>query len=79
MALAIPKPTTFDLMKHYADEIAKMFDYVRVDFYDVDGRMYFGEITLHHGSGFDVFRPEEYDLYFGKKLKLTKFNEGKDS
>ena len=69
----IPCPSTFELMKHYANEIAKMFDYVRVDFYDVDGKLYFGEITLHHGSGYDVFRPDEYDLYYGKKLKLTKF------
>jgi len=70
----IPRPATFDLMKHYADEIAKMFDYVRVDFYDVDGKMYFGEITLHHGGGLDVFSPSEYDLIYGQKLRLSRFD-----
>jgi hypothetical protein len=69
----IPQPESFGLMRKFADEIAKMFDYVRVDFYDVDGKMYFGEITLYHGGGTDVFSPSEYDMFYGKKLKLTKF------
>ncbi|RRD89315.1 hypothetical protein EII33_10240 [Bacteroides heparinolyticus] len=67
----IPAPASFNLMKKYASIIAKDFDYVRVDFYDVDGKLYFGEITLFHGSGYDVFSPEEYDLIYGNKLKLT--------
>lgn len=71
----IDPPASFNLMKKYGDEIAKMFDYVRVDFYDVDGQMYFGEVTLHHGGGYDVFTPEKYDLEFGEKLVLTKFKK----
>ena len=59
-------------MKKYADIIAKDFDYVRVDFYDVDGELYFGEVTLYHGGGFDVFVPEEYDKLYGDKLILHK-------
>lgn len=68
----IPAPASFDLMKKYADIIAKDFDYVRVDFYDVDGELYFGEVTLYHGGGFDVFVPEEYDKLYGDKLILHK-------
>lgn len=64
-------PESFPEMKRLGAEIAKLFDYVRVDFYDVDGRLYFGEITFHHGSGFDVFVPEEYDLIMGEKLHLS--------
>ena len=64
----VPCPATFDLMKKYGAEIAKDFKYVRVDFYDVDGILYFGEITLYHGSGYDSFFPEEYDEYFGKLI-----------
>ena len=70
----IDPPASFHLMKKYADEIAKLFDYVRVDFYDVDGHMYFGEVTLHHGGGHDVFTPAKYDQLFGEKLHLTCFN-----
>lgn len=66
----VPRPKSFDLMKKYGSEIAKMFRYVRVDFYDVDGQLYFGEITLFHGSGYDEFFPKEYDYHYGKMLKL---------
>lgn len=68
--LEIPPPPTFEKMKEMASIIAKDFKYVRVDFYDVDGKLYFGEITLHHGGGFDVFTPEEYDYKFGELLEL---------
>jgi hypothetical protein len=68
----VPCPPTFGKMKEIGADIAKRFRYVRVDFYDVDGKLYFGEITLHHGSGFDGFFPEEYDLIYGEKLDLTK-------
>ena len=35
------------------------------------GKIYFGEITHHHGGGFDMFFPESYDLHFGEKLDLN--------
>ncbi|MDR3286125.1 MAG: hypothetical protein LBT27_01610 [Prevotellaceae bacterium] len=66
----VPEPSTFEKMKEVATIIAKQFKYVRVDFYVVDGRLYFGEITLHHGGGFNRFYPEEYDLIYGKHLTL---------
>lgn len=66
----VPAPPSFDIMVKLGTEIAKLFKYVRVDFYDVDGHLYFGEITLHHGSGFDVFVPDEYDYVYGEKLIL---------
>ena len=39
-----------------------------VDFYDVDGKLYFGEVTLCHGGGFDKFEPREIDYQLGEKL-----------
>ena len=63
-------PSTFFEMLRIGKEIARNMKYVRVDFYDVDGRLYMGEITLSHGSGFDSFFPEEYDRIYGEKLKL---------
>ena len=67
----IEAPISFEKMKIIGKKIAEKFNYVRVDFYDVDGFLYFGEITLHHGSGFDVFTPAEYDLQYGKLLTLN--------
>lgn len=66
----VPCPKSFEKMKEFGAIIAKDFKYVRVDFYDVDGRLYFGEITLHHGGGTDKFFPEEYDEIYGNKLNL---------
>lgn len=66
----VPKPETFDKMVEFGDRIAQNFKYVRVDYYDVDGKLYFGEITLYHGTGLDHFIPEKYDLIYGNKLKL---------
>lgn len=66
----IEAPASFEQMKIMGAEIAKLFNkYVRVDFYDVDGHLYFGEITFHHGGGFDVFVPESFDEYYGSKIK----------
>lgn len=68
--VTIPKPKSFGKMKEIGEKIACFFKYVRVDFYDVDGQLFVGEITLHHGGGCDRFRPEEYDKIFGGKLVL---------
>lgn len=67
----IPKPKSFEKMMEIGGEIAKNMRYVRVDFYDVNGKLYCGEITLHHGAGNDAFYPKQYDLYYGQKLKLN--------
>ncbi len=67
----IPKPASFKRMVEIGSKIAKEYKYVRIDFYDVDGKLFFGEITHHHGGGFDMFFPETYDLSFGKKLDLN--------
>ena len=67
----ISPPESFPDMLRIGQEIAKLFRYVRVDFYDVDGKLYYGEITLHHGSGHNKFRPESFDAYFGEMLDLN--------
>lgn len=66
----IDRPITFKEMYRIGSEIAKDLRYVRVDFYEVEGKLYCGEITLRHGSGFDKFCPITYDRYYGDKLKL---------
>lgn len=66
----IEKPASLNKMVEIGEEIAKNICFVRVDFYDIEGSLYFGEITLHHGGGNDLFYPQKYDLYYGNKLKL---------
>jgi hypothetical protein len=66
----IQPPHTLQKMIEFGSVVARLYKYVRVDFYDVDGVLYFGEITQCHGGGFDQMLPFEYDLKFGAKMNL---------
>ena len=59
-----------------AECLAKGTAELRVDFYEVNGKAYFGEMTFFDGSGFDKFDPEEWDAKFGKLIKLPISNGG---
>ena len=64
------KPQNFDLMKELAEKLSKNIPHVRVDFYECNGKVYFGELTFFHWSGFKPFDPDEWDFKFGEWLKL---------
>ncbi|REE25794.1 teichuronopeptide biosynthesis TupA-like protein [Winogradskyella pacifica] len=66
----LKKPENLDEMIRVAEILAKDFTYVRVDFYLVKGKIFFGEITFHHASGFQAFIQKDYDYKFGKQLKI---------
>ena len=59
------KPYNFEKMKELASKLSKNIPQVRVDFYEVDGRVYFGELTFSHWSGMMPFVPEKWDRVFG--------------
>lgn len=65
------RPKCLDEMLTYAKELSKDFNHARVDFYIVNGRIYFGEITFTSGSGFDKFSSYDFDSEVGKKLRLS--------
>lgn len=67
-----PRPQNLDLMIMYGNEIAKHFKYyVRVDYYEVGGKMYFGEITMHHGSGHNMFFPAHVEKEYADKFIIS--------
>jgi hypothetical protein len=66
------KPHNFDLMIELAERLSKGFPHLRVDFYEVNGRVYFGELTFFHHSGIVPFEPREWDNILGEWLKLPK-------
>lgn len=68
------KPENFELMKNLAIKLAEDFDYVRVDFYNIDGRIYFGELTLSPANGMEILEPREYAELWGKLWKLDTNN-----
>lgn len=66
----LPKPEGIDEMFRLASEMSRGFPFVRMDFFDVNGKIYFGEYTFFPASGYDYNRLLESDLYFGNKIKL---------
>lgn len=53
-----------------AEKLAAPFELVRVDLYNVDGKIIFSELTFHSGGGLIPFEPREYDRKFGEMLGL---------
>ncbi|MEX0314184.1 MAG: ATP-grasp fold amidoligase family protein [Allomuricauda sp.] len=66
----LPKPICFDELVEIGSILAKDFICIRVDFYILGTKIYFGELTFHHNGGMDLFDPVEYDLKFGEMLNL---------
>ncbi|EPC05289.1 hypothetical protein HMPREF0994_06957 [Lachnospiraceae bacterium 3_1_57FAA_CT1] len=66
----IKRPESFEKMKELAGKLSEGIPQVRVDFYDINGQIYFGELTLSHWGGMVPFKPEEWDYKFGEWIKL---------
>jgi hypothetical protein len=61
----IERPRHFDDMLQAAEKLGNAFDFVRIDFYDIDEGAKFGEMTFAPGSGYERFDPASYDRVFG--------------
>lgn len=64
------KPEQFDRMKTFAERLSADIPFLRVDFYEVNGKLYVGELTFFDGSGFDLIEPEEWDKKMGTWIEL---------
>ena len=71
----IDKPKGFEDMKMLARKLSKGIPHVRVDFYHINNRIYFGELTFFDSAGLGKFEPEEYDLIFGNYIDLNKVDK----
>lgn len=70
----IAKPLNFNLMKELAEKVSKclLVPQARIDFYEINGKVYFGEITLYHFGGFIDFKPDCWNKILGDYIKLPK-------
>ena len=68
----IQKPDNYDKMLEVAEKISKEFPHVRVDLYNINGRIIFGEMTFFDSSGYGLFSPDEFDFVLGKYFHLPK-------
>ncbi len=73
-----PKPKKFDEMKQLAKTLSKDSSFLRVDFYEVNDRIYFSELTFYPCSGFIPFDPEKYDKIIGDMLILPEIGKMKN-
>ena len=64
------KPPHYEEMRSLCKQLSKDFPFLRVDFYDVNDRLYIGELTLFPGAGFIKMEPMEFDYEMGEWLHL---------
>ncbi|MEQ6376431.1 ATP-grasp fold amidoligase family protein [Bacillaceae bacterium S4-13-56] len=64
------KPKNFEKMIEIAKVLSKDFPHTRVDLYNIDGKIYFGELTFYNGSGYKGYIPDEFDFIQGENFIL---------
>lgn len=69
----VPKPTNLDELLTVAKQLSAGLRFCRVDLYNEDGKIYFGELTLTPNAGVKKIEPFEFDLELGKLINLNKF------
>ena len=68
----IERPKILDLMLEYAEKFDKEFVFAREDFYDINGKVYLGEITFTPSNALSFFKNREQRLFMGSLIDLTK-------
>lgn len=68
--VSVDRPQNLDSMIKLTGELSSGFSFVLVDFYEINGRVYFGEMTFTSSICRDKFYPNEYDLIIGDKIEL---------
>lgn len=71
----IKKPKNLEKMLEIAGKLSKGIPHVRVDLYNCDGNIYFGELTFFHNSGIFPWYPKEWDYKLGEQLVLPVQNK----
>ncbi len=64
-------PANIEEMRFLAEQLAAGFPFARIDFYNIEGRIYFGEITFYPWSGYIRFTPDSFDYELGRHFKLN--------
>lgn len=71
----LEKPKNYDKMVKLSEELAKKFPFVRMDFYDINGKIYFSEMTFTPAKGTLILDNDEADFEMGKWLDISKYQK----
>lgn len=71
------KPENFEKMIEIANVLCQGFSHVRVDLYNVDGEIYFGEMTFTNGSGYELIHPDKFNTLLGELWDLNIEDNGR--
>lgn len=63
-------PEKYQEMISLSEELSQNIPFVRSDFYEINGRIYFGELTFYPGSGWEEFSPKEWDEKLGNLIQI---------
>lgn len=66
----ISKPKNYEKMVELAEKLSKSIPFLRVDFYNINGKIYFGELTLYPTSGIGQFTSKDWDIKLGSYINL---------
>lgn len=66
----LDKPKTYDKMLELSEILSAHIPFVRVDFYEIGNKIYFGELTFYPGNGLESFNPKEWDYKLGDMINL---------
>lgn len=69
------KPKNFEAMLDIAKRLSSDFPFVRVDLYNINGQVYFGELTFYPWSGYVKFNPIDFDTHLGELFDISTFNK----
>ncbi len=64
------KPQNYEYMIEVVEKLSRDFPHVRVDLYNIDGKVIFGELTFYGASGYQKFIPDEFDYILGQQFKI---------
>lgn len=65
-----PKPKNLSTMNTLASKLSVNLPHIRVDLYNIEGKIFFGELTFFDSSGYAKFTPQEWDYKLGKMIEL---------
>jgi len=68
--IKLEKPANFEEMLEVSRVLSKPFPHVRIDLYNINGKILFGEMTFYHQSGMAVFVPNDFDITLGSYLQI---------